>query len=51
MLRVEEDNIESPYKIAPDIGLFGFIYKIVSVFVSLSIAPHGGRHDACCVTS
>ena len=35
MLRVGDDDIESPYKIVPDI--FDFLgYKVVSVFVSLS---------------
>ena len=34
MLRVVDDDIESPYKIVPDI--FDFWYKVLTVFISLS---------------
>ena len=34
MFRLGDDDIESPYKIVPDI--FHLFYKVVSVFVSVS---------------
>ena len=34
MLRLVDEDIASPYKIVPDV--FDFLYKVVSVFVSLS---------------
>ena len=34
MFGLGDDDMESPYKIVPDI--FDFLYKVASVFVSLS---------------
>ena len=51
MFRVVDDDIESPYKIVPEI--FNFVNKVLSVFVICItlLTPHGGRHGVCCVTS
>ena len=48
MLRVVDDNIESPYQIVPDIlDLWGV--KFERFYITL-LTPHGGCHGAC-VTS
>ena len=49
ILRVVDDDIESPYKIVRDIFDF-FKQSCEHCFITL-LTPHVGCHGACCVTS
>ena len=46
MLRVVDDDIESPYQIVPEI----FDFCCERFYITL-LTPYEGHHSACCVTS
>ena len=47
MLRVVDDNIESLYKIVPDI--FDYFLESCDRFCITLLTPHGGCHGVRCV--